>query len=89
MDAVHAKANRSPHVSDIEPEASSEALRERLANRLMPPIAKPSLGLRDTLGQGLARPKLETCDPISRRARCKQYLDRSRLASQDYERTEL
>ena len=78
-------------MSDIEPEASSEALRERLANRLMPPDRQTeSSDYVTRWGKGWHVQKARNLRSYLTESAVQMYLDRfARLASQDYERTEL
>ena len=92
VDVVYAEdENVGPTVSDIEPEASSEALRERLANRLMPPDHQTeSSDYVTRWGKGWHVQKARNLRSYLTESAVQMYLDRfARLASQDYERTEL
>ena len=92
VDVVYAEdENVGPTVSDIEPEASSEALRERLANRLMPPDRQTeSSDYVTRWGKGWHVQKARNLRSYLTESAVQMYLDRfARLASQDYERTEL
>ena len=92
VDVVYAEDEIvGPTVSDIEPEASSEALRERLANRLMPPDRQTeSSDYVTRWGKGWHVQKARNLRSYLTESAVQMYLDRfARLASQDYERTEL
>jgi len=92
VDVVYAKGEDvGPTVSDIEPEASSEALQERLANRLMPPDHRTeSSDYVKRWGKGWHAQKARNLRSYLTESAVQMYLDRfARLASQDYERTEL
>jgi preprotein translocase subunit SecA len=80
-----------PGVEDTEPEASSEMLTERLAERLSPPAGDAySREYRKRWGSGWHAQKARGLRSYLTEAAIQMYLDRfARLAAQDYDRTEL